>query len=474
MLQNNLTSAATPSTASPEFIVNLDKTYIRLQGGLSKNKRNYKWRMEQLQALKNLLEENDQAISSALWKDLRKSKFECTATEQGVVLSELNLMLKKLKSWMKPKSVSTPLYNLPGRSLIMHEPYGLVLIIGAWNYPINLLLAPLVGAIAGGNGAIIKPSEISIHTASLLGQLIPQYMDPELFAVIEGSVPETSLLLDKKFDKIFFTGSSPVGKIILSKAAVHLTPTTLELGGKSPAVVWKDADLEVTARRLAWGKFMNAGQTCVAPDYVIVHADIYESFVEKLKLSLVKFYGHHPIESPDYCRIVNTKNFDRLVQLLDGHKIIHGGKSNKDQLYIEPTLIDAMTESKIMTDEIFGPLFPILKMDTVKDVIDYINSKPQPLALYLFSSDHSVTDLIIESTSSGGVCVNDCVIHLPEPTLPFGGVGASGMGNYHGKFSFDAFTHAKGILKKTFWFDAPFRYAPYTNQKAFWLKWLMK
>lgn len=474
MSQNNLVPPPTEQIVSPEFIAKLESTYVRLKDGIAKNPRGYNWRIAQLEALKRLIEENDKAISEAMWKDLRKSKFECAATEQGVVLSEVSLTLKKLKSWMKPKRVATPLFNLPGRSFIVHEPYGLTLIIGAWNYPINLLLAPLVGAIAGGNGAIIKPSEISVHTAALVAELIPKYMDSDLFAVIEGGAPETSILLDKKFDLIFFTGSSPVGKIVLTKAAVHLTPTILELGGKSPAIVWNDADLEVTARRIAWGKFMNAGQTCVAPDYVIIHPDVHDSFVEKLIKSLRQFYGDKPIESPDYCRIVNTKNFERLLNLLSGLKIIYGGNTNKEQLFIEPTLVESTIDTAIMQDEIFGPLLPIIKMDSIQSVAHFINSKPKPLALYLFTKDNLIFDFITESTSSGGLCVNDNVIHMPEATLPFGGVGSSGMGNYHGKFSFEAFTHAKGILKKTFWFDAPFRYAPYTDQKAFWLKWLTK
>ncbi|RYZ80752.1 MAG: aldehyde dehydrogenase family protein, partial [Proteobacteria bacterium] len=315
------------------FTTELDHTYSKLMLGLRTNERDYSWRMSQLRALKRMLEENDKQISEAMWKDLRKSPFECQATEQGIVLSELDLTLKKLKRWMKPRRVSTPLYNQLGRSRIVYEPFGLTLIIGAWNYPINLTLAPLVGAIAGGNACIIKPSEISANTGELLGRLIPKYLDPDLFAVIQGGAEETKLLLEKKFDLIFFTGSGPVGKVILAAAAPNLTPVVLELGGKSPAVVMKDADLKVTARRLAWGKFMNAGQTCVAPDYLIVHPSVLEPLVRELKACLSEFYGETVATSPDYCRIINAKNFDRLQKLLDGNAILHGGELDRDSLY---------------------------------------------------------------------------------------------------------------------------------------------
>lgn len=459
---------------SPEFTSTLETTYARLQLGLTKKSRDYNWRISQLRALQSLLEQNETTLCEAMWNDLRKSKFECAATEQGVVLSEIRETVKNLRSWMKPRKVSTPLFNQIGTSHICHEPYGLTLIIGAWNYPINLLLAPLVGAISGGNGAIIKPSEISAHTARLITQLVPQYLDPDLFAVIEGGAEETGALLDKKFDMIFFTGSGTVGKIILAKAAVHLTPTILELGGKSPGIVWKDADLTVAARRLAWGKFMNAGQTCVAPDYIIVHPDVKQKLIKKLCESLRAFYGEKPMESPDYCRIINEKNFDRLQKVQQGLTVLCGGDSDRENLFISPTLVEADGDSVIMQDEIFGPILPILTMSDRDQVTSYIRSRPKPLALYLFTKDKTLSDFVISSTSSGAVCVNDNVIHLPQSSLPFGGVGASGMGNYHGRFSFETFTHAKAVLRKSFWFDVPFRYPPYNLQKARWLKWLLK
>jgi aldehyde dehydrogenase (NAD+) len=455
------------------FSLELDQTYVQLRLGLAKNLRDYHWRIEQLRALKRMIEENDEALNQAMWQDLRKSPFECAASEQGVVLGEINLTLKKLKKWMKAKRVATPLFNQLGRSQIVYEPYGLVLIIGAWNYPINLTLTPLVAAIAGGNAAIIKPSEIAVHTGELIAKLIPRYLDPSLVAVIQGGVEQTNLLLDKKFDKIFFTGSGPVGKIILQKAAVHLTPVTLELGGKSPAIVMPDADLIVTARRLVWGKFLNAGQTCVAPDYLIVHPEIRERLVLELKKSLANFFGPDIIKSPDYCRIINAKNFDRLTKLMQGLPLLHGGKCQRDELFIEPTILLARPEMEIMQEEIFGPILPILEMKDVNQMIEFINSRPRPLSLYVFTKNHQTIKAFTGRTSSGALCINDVVIHMPIATLPFGGVGESGMGNYHGEYSFKTFTHAKGVLNKSFWFDIPIRYAPYTKGKARLLRWMM-
>jgi aldehyde dehydrogenase (NAD+) len=454
------------------FALDLDRTIRRLRGGLELNARDYKWRVAQLQALKRMLIENDTRINAALWADLRKSHFECVATEQGVVLAEIADALKNLHSWMKPRSVSTPIYNLPGSCKIVHDPLGLTLIIGAWNYPINVTLAPLVGAIAGGNGAILKPSELAAKTAELLGELIPKYLDPQLFAVVEGGPQETSLLLDHAFDKIFFTGSTPIGKIVMTKAAQHLTPLVLELGGKSPALVLDDADLKVTARRLAWGKFMNAGQTCVAPDYILVQRGLKDRLVEELKSNIQSAYGHEIQSSPDYCRIINRRNLDRLAKLLHGEKILVGGKVDFDDLYVEPTLIEANLSSPIMQDEIFGPILPILEVDGLDEMISIVNARPKPLALYLFSSSRERQALVLARTSSGGVCVNDVVMHMPVPELPFGGVGASGMGHYHGEYSFKAFTHAKGVLRKSTWIDIPIRYAPYSLRNLKILRWL--
>ena len=470
-MNSPLTSPVPPPDLTA-FKQTLELTYARVSAGLLSNKRPYDWRTSQLRALKRLIDENGDALCDAMWKDLRKSRFECEATEQGVVLAEISVTLKNLKKWMKPRRVSTPLYNQPGRSFIVHEPLGLSLIIGAWNYPINLTLAPLVGAIAGGNAAIIKPSEISVHSAKILAELIPKYLDPELFAVVQGGADETDLLLDKKFDTIFFTGSGTVGKIVMGKAAQHLTPVTLELGGKSPSVVLSDANIEVAARRIAWGKFMNAGQTCVAPDYVLVHPSIKEKFVNELKKSISQFYPGDIRSGPDYCRIINQKNFDRLKKLLDQSKTIWGGETKREELFIAPTLISASFDDVIMQEEIFGPLLPIIEMSEEQQMIAAINSRPKPLAFYLFTSSHASQERFLSLTSSGGVCLNDVILHLPVPDLPFGGVGASGMGHYHGKYSFDAFTHSKGVLEKSTWIDISIRYAPYSLRNMKILRWL--
>jgi aldehyde dehydrogenase (NAD+) len=461
---------AIPPQQLIEFSASLDRLTQRLRAGFAASERGYQWRMEQLKALKRMLVENDALLCEAMWTDLRKSRFECVATEQGVVLSEIEDALKNLRRWMKPKRVSTPLYNLPGRCEIRHDPLGLALIIGAWNYPINLLLAPLVGAIAGGNAVILKPSELANATAKLIVQLVPKYMDASLIAVVEGGPEETGALLDKNFDTIFFTGSGPVGKIVMSKAAVHLTPVTLELGGKSPAIVLHDADIKVVAKRIAWGKFMNAGQTCVAPDYILIEPSVKAAFVSELKAALLSFYGTEPKKSPDYCRIVNAKNFDRLMALLPGSEILHGGVSDRSELYIEPTILASTLAAPIMQGEIFGPLLPIVEIANVDDAIKIINERPKPLSLYLFSGDRAATEKVLEQTSAGGVCINDVVMHMPVAGLPFGGVGPSGMGHYHGDYSFNTFTHAKGVLKKATWIDIPLRYAPYLPWKINWLR----
>ncbi len=456
------------------FSDKLDVDYNRIRNSLRITTRDYHWRMNQLQALKRMIVENDDRICQALWFDLRKSKFECVATEQGVVISEIDHTLKHLAGWMKPIRVTTPLFNQPGVCSIHHDPLGLALIIGAWNYPIQLLLAPLVGAIAGGNAVVLKPSELAVQTADLVAKLIPLYLDKDLITVVEAGPEETGVLLDKKFDTIFFTGSGTVGKIVMTKAAVHLTPVTLELGGKSPAIVLSDADIEVAAKRIAWGKFMNAGQTCVAPDYVLVEPSVKEKLVAELKKAIAQFYPGDILASPDFCRIINQKNFDRLKSLLDESKIISGGESRREELFLGPTLINANFEDAIMQDEIFGPLLPIIEVADTQKMISFINSRPKPLALYLFTSHSETKDKFLNLTSSGGVCVNDVVLHLPVVDFPFGGVGASGMGHYHGKYSFTTFTHEKGVLEKATWIDIPVRYAPYNVRNLKILSWLFK
>jgi aldehyde dehydrogenase (NAD+) len=452
-------------------MTSLDRVEKAKQTFNSKRTRPYEWRVSQLEALKKFLTEKNAEINEALWKDLRKGPFEAEATEQGVVLGEIDYTLKHLYGWMQPQATSTMLVAQVGHSEIRHDPYGVVLIIGAWNFPINLLLAPLVGAIAGGNSAVIKPSEISPAISSLLAKYIPQYLDPDAVIVVEGGVPETNELLDYKFDYIFFTGSGPVGKIVMTKAAANLIPVTLELGGKSPAIVLDDASLKIAAHRIAWGKFMNAGQTCIAPDYVLIQEAVEKEFLNEVKATIKNFYGDDPKLSKDYCRIVNDRNFQRIQNFLKDGEIFSGGRTDAKERYIEPTLLRVTSMDKpVMQEEIFGPILPVVTIDDLDEAICFINSRPKPLALYLFSQSSSEREKILEETSSGGACINDVVIHMPSPYFPFGGVGASGMGRYHGKNSFDTFTHQKGVLIKRAWPDLPVRYPPYTDTKLEWIK----
>ncbi len=431
----------------------------------------YEWRVAQLRSLRKLLVEKESEIDQALWKDLRKSHFEAVVSEQGLVIGEIDFALKHLSEWMRPERVSTPWIDQPGTCRIVADPLGVVLIIGAWNYPVNLLLAPLVGALAAGNVAVLKPSELSPATSAVMARLVPEYLDREAVIVLEGGVEETQEILGLQFDSIFFTGSGKVGKIVMAKAAEHLTPVTLELGGKSPAVVLADSDLEVAARRVAWGKFMNAGQTCIAPDYVLVETSVEARFTELLRLALLSLYGKEPKQSPDYCRIVNSRNYERLIAFLgDGEKVC-GGAFDPIERYIAPTVLRSVSpESPIMQEEIFGPILPVLPISGVDAAIEFINRRPKPLALYLFTKSTRAQECVLEETSSGGVCMNEVIMHMPIPTLPFGGVGASGTGSYHGKKSFDNFTHFKGVLSKATWLDIPIRYAPYTATKLKWIR----
>ncbi len=460
---------------SAEFQKNLTDGLARLRATFKSGKtRSYDWRMGQLSALKRLLDENDEAINAALWKDLHKSPFECTVTEQGVVRGEIEDALKNLRSWMKTETMMAPLIDQPGSCEIRHDPLGVTLIIGAWNFPINLLLAPLVGAISGGNAAILKPSEMSVAVSHVIAELVPKYLDQDAFLVLEGAVAETDLILDQHFDLIFFTGSGPVGKIVMGKAAQHLTPVVLELGGKSPTLICKDANLKVAAKRVAWGKFMNSGQTCIAPDYVIIDASVEEQFVDLLTKAIFEIYGKDPKQSPDYGRIVNAKNYDRLLSLLKDGEVVTGGVSDSSERYIAPTiLVNVSAESKVMQEEIFGPILPVLPMVDLDAMIEFVNSRDKPLALYVFSEDRAKQERVLCETTAGGAAVNDVVMHMPIAGLPFGGVGPSGMGSYHGKYSFGTFTHAKGVLKKSTWIDVPLRYAPYTKASQDWVKRLM-
>lgn len=430
------------------------------------------WRRGQLRRLQAMIEDNEAAFQDALHADLGKSGFEARMTETGTVLTEIGHTLSHLKKWMRPKRVSTPLSNQPGRSHIVSEPLGLVLIIAPWNYPVNLILTPLIGAIAAGNCAILKPSEISAHTSALLGRLIPDYMDPEAIHVVEGGAETSTELLEQRFDHIFFTGSEAIGRIVMTAAAKHLTPVTLELGGKSPCIIHEDSDLEIAAKRVAWGKFLNAGQTCIAPDYILVQETIRDEFIARLKASIREFFGDDPSTSPDYPRLVNARHFDRVAGLISGGEIAIGGETDRASKYIAPTVLTGVApDAAVMQEEIFGPVLPVMTYSTIDEAIKFINSRPKPLALYLFSKSSQIHDDVIARTSSGGACINDVVMHLAVPELPFGGVGASGMGAYHGQTSFDTFSHHRAVLTKSVHLDVPLRYPPYSDRKLRWLKW---
>ncbi|WP_066426223.1 aldehyde dehydrogenase [Anabaena sp. 4-3] len=422
------------------------------------------FRLEQLKMLKQLVLENESAIIQALNQDLHKPEFETYATEIGGI-KEINYAIKNLKSWTQPKKAPVPADFFTYSARIYPEPLGVILIIGPWNYPFNLIISPLVGAIAAGNCAIIKPSELAPHTSKLLAELISKYFPSEYIAVVEGGVETSQQLLQEKFDHIFFTGGTAIGKIVMEAAAKHLTPVTLELGGKSPCIVDTEINLEHTARRITWGKFINAGQTCVAPDYLLVNRKIKPDLITALRKTIKEFYGDNPANSPDFARIINQKHFTRLSQLIKHGEIIIGGDINPEERYIAPTIIDRVSlTDPIMQEEIFGPILPIIEYTDIQEAIALINSQPKPLALYLFSHNKNLQQSILKETSSGGVCLNDTIMQVGISSLPFGGVGNSGIGSYHGKASFDTFSHYKSVLKNTFWLDLNWRYAPYKDK----------
>jgi acyl-CoA reductase-like NAD-dependent aldehyde dehydrogenase len=431
------------------------------------------FRIEQLKLLQQAILDNEAAITKALNADLNKPELESYVTEIGSCLEEIKYALKHIRSWVKPKKVRTPLPYLPASSKVYSEPLGVVLIIGAWNYPLQLIISPLIGAIAAGNCAIIKPSEIAVNTSTLLAEIIPKYFDSSFISVVEGGKEVTQQLLEEKFDHIFFTGSPQVGKIIMSAAAKQLTPVTLELGGKSPCIVDADTHLEYTARRIVWGKFLNAGQTCVAPDYLLVDRKIKKDLLEHLKQIIQEFYGATPETSPDYARIINQHHFQRLCELLKTGEIVVGGDTNPSDYYIAPTVIDGVSpEEGVMQEEIFGPILPVIEYTNLSEAIAFVNAKPKPLALYFFSNNKQHQNQVLQETASGGACINDTIVQIAFPGLPFGGVGDSGIGRYHGKTSFETFSHQRSVLHKSFWVDLKLRYAPYKGKLKF-LKWLI-
>ncbi len=421
-----------------------------------------RFRIEQLRKLKEAIRRNESRILDALHRDLRKHEIEAYVTEVGFCLEEIKLAVRNVNRWAKPRRQKTPWMFAPSKSRVVPEPYGLTLIMGPWNYPFNLVIAPLVAAISAGNVATVKPSELAPNTSAAIAGLIEETFNPEYISVIQGGIGVSKRLLEEPFDYIFFTGGEAVGKIVMQKAAKHLTPVTLELGGKSPVIVDKDAPIESAAKRIAWGKFLNAGQTCLAPDYILVQQQIKQPLVEALTRQIHLFFGDTPFNSPDYARIINRSHVDRLGELMRSGRICTGGEIDATNRYIAPTIVDSVTlDDHIMKEEIFGPILPILEFDTMEDAISIVAKFPKPLALYLFTPNKKTQRHVIRSTSSGAAVINDTVIHIANYNLPFGGVGASGMGAYHGKFGFDTFSHLKAVFARRSGLDLLFRYPPY-------------
>ncbi|CAC5484792.1 TPA: aldehyde dehydrogenase [Staphylococcus aureus] len=425
------------------------------------------FRKEQLKKLSKAIKSYESDILEALYTDLGKNKVEAYATEIGITLKSIKNARKELKNWTKTKNVDTPLYLFPTKSYIKKEPYGTVLIIAPFNYPFQLVFEPLIGAIAAGNTAIIKPSELTPNVARVIKRLINETFDANYIEVIEGGIEETQTLIHLPFDYVFFTGSENVGKIVYQAASENLVPVTLEMGGKSPVIVDETANIKVASERICFGKFTNAGQTCVAPDYILVHESVKDDLITALSKTLREFYGQNIQQSPDYGRIVNLKHYHRLTSLLNSAhmNIVFGGHSDEDERYIEPTLLDHVTsDSAIMQEEIFGPILPILTYQSLDEAIAFIHQRPKPLSLYLFSEDENATQRVINELSFGGGAINDTLMHLANPKLPFGGVGASGMGRYHGKYSFDTFTHEKSYIFKSTRLESGVHLPPYKGK----------
>lgn len=432
-------------------------------------------RIRALERLGQALKSSEAELCRALRADLGKSRTEIYMCEIGLTLSELGYVKKHLRSWSKDRRVRTPLSQFHARSFTVQEPYGVVLVMSPWNYPVLLTLEPLIGALAAGNCCVVKPSAYSPETSSVMAKILRSVFPEEYVAVVEGGRQENQGLLAQKFDYIFFTGGVNVGKLVMEKASAHLTPVTLELGGKSPCIIDETANLKLAARRLAFGKYLNCGQTCVAPDYVLVHEKVKERFLGYVKEEIVRMYGARPLENPDYGKIVNRKHFDRLLGLMNPEKLVFGGESREESLQIAPAVLDGVTpEDAVMQEEIFGPLLPILTVRSMEEALSFVNDRPKPLAFYIFTQDKKVEQMFLRRASFGGGCVNDTIIHLATSAMGFGGVGNSGMGSYHGKKSFDTFSHEKSIVKKYNWIDLPMRYQPYTEQKEKMIRTFLK
>jgi aldehyde dehydrogenase (NAD+) len=418
-----------------------------------------------------MLEKHQDELSAALKVDLGRGVEEAWLYDIGFTITEVKLMLKNLKKWTAPRKVPTPMVTKPASSMRVPQPLGVVCVIAPWNYPVQLLLIPAAGAIAAGNAVVMKPSEVSSETSRVLAKIVPQYFTDKAVAIVEGGVQETTELLKQKFDHIFYTGNGAVGRVVMRAAAENLTPVTLELGGKSPTIVDASANIAVAARRIAWAKYVNAGQTCVAPDYVLAHKSIANELVEAIRTSITEFYGEDPHASKDYSRVISPKHFSRLTSLISSGKVAIGGQSEQAERYIAPTvLVDVDQNSAVMQEEIFGPILPVLEVGSIDEAIGFVNSRPHPLALYVFAQDNSVNEKVVAETTSGGVTVNGTIMHMTGPYLPFGGIGESGMGAYHGQSGVDVFQHLKPVLKRSTMLDAPLAYPPYTKRKFSILK----
>ena len=426
------------------------------------------FRKRQLTALRTAILRHEEDVCEALREDLGKCAFESFVSELAFSLSETEHALGNLDAWARPEKVGTPPALLPAESSIVPEPYGVSLILAPWNYPFSLTIAPLVGAIAAGNCAVVKPSELAPHTSRAIAEILGESFDPAYIAAVEGGADVAQELLAMRWDKLFYTGGSRVGKVVMKAAAEHLTPVTLELGGKSPCIIHEDADIAKTAKRVMWGKCFNAGQTCVAPDYLLVQESIVEELLPALKAAVREFYSANPQQSPDYGRIVNDAHFERIASLLKGEKVLAGGRMDAAERYIEPTIVSGK-DSKLMQDEIFGPVLPLLTYATLDDAIAFVNRRDKPLSLYVFSRSAAVQERVIAETSSGGVCVNDTLVQYNNTALPFGGVGPSGLGAYHGKASFDAFSHRKSVMNRSL-IENEMRYPPYQDKVLALLK----
>ena len=421
------------------------------------------FRIEQLKNLKSAIVTNQSRIVDAVNADLNKPEYE--AYFELATIADINYAIKNVKSWAKPKKVPTSIEQFPASACLYPEPLGVVLIIGPWNYPFQLMISPLIGAIAAGNCAILKPSEVASHTSAVVADMITKTFDPAYVAAVEGGVEISQQLLAEKFDHIFFTGGTKVGKIVMQAAAKHLTPVTLELGGKTPCIVDSDIQVEYTAKRIAWGKFINAGQTCIAPDYLLVDKKVKPDLIQAIKTAIHEFYGDDPQKSPDYSRIINQHHLGRLAEFIKDGEVVVGGQTKPEDKYIAPTVLDKVSwDAPVMKDEIFGPILPVLEYDDFGEAIAQINARPKPLAFYLFSKDKEKQERVLRETSSGGVCINDTIMQGALTNLPFGGVGDSGIGTYHGKATFDTFSHQKSVLQKSFLLDLKWRYAPYLGK----------